>query len=146
MLLVLILLIIVALLLLNRYSKVGIPKNVFPLAVAALLVIVLLSCFTVVPAGNVGVKDWFGNVSANTLKAGINFVPPLTRVVKFSIKTQETMENLAVPSKEGLNIQLHVSCLYHLNAEKAADVYKTVGKDYAEIIPRFCTRPRPFPH
>jgi regulator of protease activity HflC (stomatin/prohibitin superfamily) len=39
-----------------------------------------------------------------------------------------------VPSKEGLTVQLEVSILYHLNPEKAADVYKTVGEDYESII------------
>jgi prohibitin 1 len=98
------------------------------------IILMIFSCFTVIPAGNVGVVDFFGTVSDRTLKAGINPVNPLAHVIKFSIKTQETKENLAVPSKEGLNVQLHVSCLFHLNPEKAAEVYKSVGKDYAEII------------
>lgn len=94
----------------------------------------LSNCFTVIPAGNVGVVDFFGTVSENTLKSGINFVNPLARVVKMSIKTQEVKEVMDVPSKEGLTVQLEVSVLYHLNPEKAADVYKTVGEDYVSII------------
>ena len=39
-----------------------------------------------------------------------------------------------VPSKEGLTVQLEVSILYHLNPEKAADVYKTVGENYEGVI------------
>ena len=92
------------------------------------------SCLTVVPAGHVGVVDFFGTVSPNTLKAGINLVNPLARVVKFSVKTQELKEIMDVPSKEGLTVQLEVSVLFHLNPEKAADVYKTVGENYAAII------------
>ncbi|MBI3577977.1 MAG: prohibitin family protein, partial [Ignavibacteriales bacterium] len=80
--------------------------------------------FTVVPAGNVGVVDFFGTVSDNTLKAGINFVNPMARVVKFSVKTQEIKEVMDVPSKEGLTVQLEISALFHLNPEKAAEVYK----------------------
>lgn len=91
-------------------------------------------CFTVIPAGNVGVVDFFGTVSQNTLKAGINFVNPLARVVKMSIKTIELKEVMDVPSKEGLTVQLEVSVLYHLNPEKAADVYKTVGEEYESVI------------
>ncbi|MGE5315219.1 MAG: prohibitin family protein [Acidobacteriota bacterium] len=94
----------------------------------------LAQCFTVVPAGNVGVVDFFGTVSPNTLKAGINFVNPLARVVKMSIKTQEVKEVMDVPSKEGLTVQLEISVLYHLNPDKAADVYKTVGEQYESII------------
>lgn len=97
-------------------------------------VIALSNCFTVVPAGNVGVVDFFGTVSDNTLKAGINFVNPLARVIKMSIKTQELKEVMDVPSKEGLTVQLEVSVLYHLNPEKAANVYLTVGEDYVSVI------------
>lgn len=92
------------------------------------------NCFTVIPAGNVGVIDFFGTVSDNTLKAGINFVNPLARIIKMTVKTQEIKEVMDVPSKEGLTVQLEVSILYHLNPEKAADVYKTVGEDYVSII------------
>ncbi len=94
----------------------------------------LSNCFTVIPAGHVGVVDFFGTVSENTLKSGINFVNPLARIVKMTIKTQEIKEVMEVPSKEGLTVQLEVSVLYHLNPEKAADVYKTVGEDYESVI------------
>ncbi len=91
-------------------------------------------CFTQIPAGSVGVVDFFGTVSSNTLKAGINPVNPLARVVKLSVQTQEMKEVMDVPSKEGLTVQLEVSILYHLNPEKAADVFKSVGVDYERII------------
>lgn len=91
-------------------------------------------CFTVIPAGNIGVVDFFGTVSANTLKAGINPVNPLARVIKLSVQTQEMKEVMDVPSKEGLTVQLEVSILYHLNPDKAAEVYKTVGVEYERVI------------
>jgi prohibitin 1 len=89
---------------------------------------------TVVPAGNVGVVDFFGTVSQNTLKAGINIINPLAKVVKFSVKTEELKETMDVPSKEGLTVQLEISALYHLNPEKAAEVYKSVGENYVDIL------------
>ncbi|MBI3586232.1 MAG: prohibitin family protein [Ignavibacteriales bacterium] len=103
--------------------------------VAVLFILIAASqMFTVVPAGNVGVVDFFGTVSDNTLKAGINLVNPLARVVKFSVKTQEIKEVMDVPSKEGLTVQLEISALFHLNPEKAAEVYKSVGENYVEVI------------
>jgi len=91
-------------------------------------------CFTVIPAGNVGVVDFFGVVSDQTLKSGINLVNPLARVIKFSVKTQEIKEDMDVPSKEGLTVGLEISVLFHLNPEKASHVYKTIGENYAQII------------
>ncbi len=108
--------------------------NIAAAVMAFFLLLALGQCFTVVPAGNVGVVDFFGMVSDNTLKAGINFVNPLARVVKFSVKTQEIKEVMDVPSKEGLTVQLEVSALFHLNPEKAASVYKTIGENYVQII------------
>lgn len=96
--------------------------------------IAITQVFTVVPAGHVGVVDFFGTVSEQTLKAGINPVNPLARVIKFSVKTQELKEVMEVPSKEGLSVQLEVSALYHMNPEEAAKVYKTIGENYAEVI------------
>lgn len=108
--------------------------NIAAVVMALFLLVALGQCFTVVPAGNVGVVDFFGTVSDNTLKAGINFVNPLARVVKFSVKTQEIKEVMDVPSKEGLTVQLEVSALFHLNPETAANVYKTIGENYVQII------------
>jgi prohibitin 1 len=100
----------------------------------AFALIALSQMFTVVPAGNVGVVDFFGTVSDNTLKAGINFVNPFARVIKLSVQTQEIKEVMDVPSKEGMTVQLEISALYHLNPEKASDVYKTVGENYVEVL------------
>jgi len=105
-----------------------------PLIMAISVLIAISQFFAVVPAGHVGIVDFFGSVSDTSLKSGINFVNPLARVVNMSIQTQEILEIAEVPSKEGLNIGLNVSVLYHLNPEKASMVYKTVGEDYKDII------------
>jgi prohibitin 1 len=98
------------------------------------LFITLIQLFTVIPAGSVGVVDFLGSVSENTLKAGVNIVNPLANIVKFTIKTQEFKETMTVPSKEGLSVQLEISLLYHLNPDNASRIYKTVGENYQEII------------
>jgi len=85
-------------------------------------------------AGHVGVVDIFGQVRTTTLKAGIQIVNPLARVVQMSIQTQEIKETMDVPSKEGMSINIEMSVLYHLDPEKAADVYRTVGEDFVGVI------------
>ncbi len=98
------------------------------------ILVAIAQMFTVVPAGMVGVVDFFGKVSDNTLKSGVNLVNPLAKVVKFNIKTEEIKEEMNVPSKEGLPIQLEISLLYKLNPDKANEIYKTVGPNYTQII------------
>ena len=90
--------------------------------------------FRTVPAGNVGVKDFFGSVSANVLSPGINVVMPLTRVIKMSVQTLEMKEVADVPSKEGLILSLETSLLYQLDPARAAEIYRTVGADYSGTI------------
>jgi prohibitin 1 len=107
------------------FAKVGAIVAIF---------IASIQIFTVIPAGSVGVVDFLGNVSDNTLKAGVNIVNPLANIVKFTIKTQEFKETMTVPSKEGLSVQLEISLLYHLNPDNASRIYKTVGENYQEII------------
>jgi len=104
-------------------------------AVAVFGTVLALSQFlTVVPAGHVGVVDFFGSVSPTSLKAGINLRNPLARIVKMSVKTEEIKDVMDVPSKEGLTVQLEVSALYHLNPDRAPEVYKTIGPNYVEVI------------
>ena len=108
-----------------------------PLLAFALLGLVAgvgLGTVRVVPAGCVGVVDFFGTVSPTVLKSGINLINPLARVVVMSVRTLEDKETMSVPSKEGLTIDLEISALFHLNPEKASEVYRTVGPQYAEVL------------
>src|SRR4030095_15870787 len=105
------------------------------LVVAALLLVLLsTSCITVVKAGHVGIVDLFGSVSPNTLKAGLQLVNPFARIVQMSVQTQEIKETMDVPSKEGMTMGIEVSVLFHLDPDKAADVYRSVGVDYVRVI------------
>ena len=110
-------------------------RRFFRLVIVGIVLVLVLagSPVAVIPAGHVGVKDFFGNVSPNVLPPGVRLVFPFTRVVKMSIKTQEVKETAQVPSKEGLIMDLEGSLLYRLDPQKADDIYKTIGKNYQEI-------------
>jgi regulator of protease activity HflC (stomatin/prohibitin superfamily) len=114
--------------------------NLSLLASLFFVVVALSQCFTVIPAGHVGVVDFFGIVSDNTMPAGINFINPLAKVVKYSVQTTEEKETMQVLSREGLTIGLEISVLYRLNPDSAARVYKTVsGGDFLNVllVPQF---------
>jgi len=104
-------------------------------ATAGFTLLALGQCLTVIPAGHVGVVDFFGMVSDVPLLAGINPINPLARVQKYSIQTKEHKETMEVLSREGLTIRLEISALYRLNPDSAARVYKTIsGGDYEGVI------------
>ena len=116
----------------KRFNKAEITFSLLGIFVA--LAVAFAQMFTVIPAGHTGVIDFLGYVSDNTLKPGVNIVNPMANVEKMSIKTQELKELMSVPSKEGLSVDLEISLLFKLDSEKANDIYKTVGPDYADII------------
>jgi regulator of protease activity HflC (stomatin/prohibitin superfamily) len=123
-------------------AKRRLNKSESTLALVGLVIALLIAfmqVWTVIPAGHVGVIDFFGNVSDQTLKPGVNLVNPLANVIKFDARTQELKEVMAVPSKEGLTIELEISLLYSLSFENANKIYKSVGEDYVEkiLIPQF---------
>lgn len=124
----------------NAKKKFNKPESTFSLiGMAVALLIAFSQLFTVIPAGHVGVIDFFGNVSDQTLLPGVNFVNPLANVVKFDARTQEMKEEMSVPSKEGLSVQLEMSLLYSLSYQNANKIYKSVGEDYVEkiLVPQF---------
>lgn len=115
-------------------AKTGSVKPIITTTIIGLIVGVILSMLRVVPAGYVGIVDFFGYVSPKPLNSGINFVNPLVKVVNMSIRTQEDKETMSVPSKEGLNVALDVSVLYKLDSTKAVEVYKTIGTYYKDVV------------
>lgn len=102
------------------------------IALPALLLVYLST--TIVPAGHVGVQDFFGRVSDRILPPGINVIVPGTRVIKFSVQTREIKETAAVPTSEGLIVSLDVSLLFRLQPEAAARVYKTIGRRFEGVV------------
>ncbi len=121
----------------RRASKQESSFALIGLAVAILIAV--LQCWTIIPAGHVGVIDFFGNVSDQTLFPGVNVVNPLANVIKFDARTHEIKETMNVPSKEGLSVELEISLLYSLSFENANKIYKTVGEDYVDkiLVPQF---------
>lgn len=104
-----------------------------PILVAP-VILLLVSCVTVVPAGHVGVQVLFGNVYPDVLPAGLHLINPLVRVQTMSIRTQELFEHAETPSREGLNVTVEVSLLFHVNPEAAAQIYKQIGPYYVDVV------------
>ena len=101
---------------------------------AVLAVIIIYVSTTIVPAGHVGVQDFFGRVSDRILPAGINVIVPGTRIIKFSVQTREVKETAAVPTSEGLIVSLDVSLLFRLQPDAAARVYRTIGRHFEGVV------------
>jgi len=100
-------------------------------------VVVLAWCLTsirVVPPAHTGISVVLGGVSKGTLDAGFHLVNPLASITTFNLKTQILYSENVVPTKEGLNVELDVSVLYHVEPSKARDVFLKLGVDYESVL------------
>jgi prohibitin 1 len=101
---------------------------------AFIIVILLFSSVTRVSTGHVGVLTLFGRVTGEVLGEGIHLINPLKSNNEMSIQTQTIKESASVPSSEGLVMNLDTSLIYHLNPERAADVYQKIGANYENVV------------
>jgi len=101
---------------------------------AFIIVIMLFSSVTRVDSGQVGVLTLFGRVTGEVLPEGMHLINPFKSNNEMSIRTQEIKESASVPSSEGLVMNLDTSLIYHLNPEKAAEVYQKIGPNYVNVL------------
>ena len=99
-----------------------------------LLVILLFNSVTRVGTGHVGVLTLFGRVTGESLSEGMHIINPLKTNNELSVQTQSVKESASVPSSEGLMMSLDTSLIYHLNPERAADVFQKTGSDYEDKL------------
>src|SRR5438046_2756611 len=112
----------------------GFFRGVGVLVVLFLVALFLFAGVANVPSGHVGVLTLFGRVTGETLSEGIHLVNPFKSNNVMSIRTQEVKESASVPSSEGLVMNLDTSLIYHLNPDKAADVYQKIGPRYMDVL------------
>src|SRR5581483_9630160 len=102
--------------------------------VGLFLIIFLFNAVIKVPTGSVAVLTLFGRVTGETLPEGIHVINPLKSSNELSVRTQEIKESASVPSSEGLMMSLDTSLIYHVDPEKAADIYQKVGPNYMMVV------------
>ena len=117
---------------LGQASRAG--RTLGGILAAVGLIGVLGQCIVSIPAGHIGLKDFFGKIGDGVLAPGIHLVNPLLTIREMDVRTQEITETASVPSKEGMNVSLDISLLYSLEPAKAASIYRTIGLDYATIF------------
>lgn len=110
------------------------PRKLTTFVVGFFVLILLWSSVARVPTGNVGVLTMFSRVTGETLPEGLHLINPLKAVHEMSIQTQTQKETASVPSNEGLILTLDTSLIFHLDRNKAAEVYQGIGMDYVEKV------------
>jgi prohibitin 1 len=109
-------------------------QRIGSLFLAIVILILVYASVAYVPAGHVGVLTLFGRVTGDVLQEGTHFVNPFKINNTMSIRTQELKETASVPSDEGLVMTLDTSLLFRLSPEKAAEVFRTIGPNYVQVV------------
>lgn len=110
----------------------GIASLVISLIIAVVLIV--LSCATVVPTGHTGVLTTFGEVEDRTLDSGMNFTKPWQRVINMDNRIQKQTIELACFSSDIQEVSMTYTINYEINKENAQEIYKTIGKDYYNTV------------
>jgi regulator of protease activity HflC (stomatin/prohibitin superfamily) len=133
----------------KNMNTTNIGKKIALLIGVLFFIWLFFASIVIVDAGETGVYSLFGKVKDQELKSGFHLVIPLAKVTKMSIRTEEyTMSiiptegnragNDAITSltKEGLSVDLDMTVLYHLQEDKASDIYRELGLNFNEKIIR----------
>jgi regulator of protease activity HflC (stomatin/prohibitin superfamily) len=116
----------------NVDTGAGIASIVVSIFIA--VVLILMSCATIVPTGHTGVLTTFGEVEDRTLDSGMNFTKPWQRVINMDNRVQKQTINLSCFSSDIQEVTMVYTINYQINKENAQNIYKTVGKDYYNTV------------
>lgn len=116
----------------------GIRRWALPVAfVAAVLVIVgLFTSSSTVQAGHVGVVTTFGSVDQRVLQPGFHLVVPFAqRIVQIDTRVlPHTFRQIDAASSELQSVKLTGTMNYHLDPNRAYELYQNVGLEFANNI------------
>ena len=111
-------------------------KNIISsIVILVVFLIIIFGGMGTVGAGERGVKLRFNGITGKVFGEGLYFkLPIVEKVIKFDIKTQKDQTNADAASKDLQTVTSIVAINFHINAEKVAQLYQTVGKEYKERI------------
>ena len=105
-------------------------------AVAVILVlIVALSCFTIVPVGRTGVVVQMGAITGTILPEGLHpKIPFIQQVVRIDNRVQLVTVDSSSASKDLQTVRSTIALNYRVDNTQSADLYQRVGMSYENVI------------
>jgi prohibitin 1 len=110
-------------------------KNTFTFAgIAMLSLAAITSCKTIHP-GEVGFVIRRGVIQPGILSPGRHHYNIFTSTIrKFNTRIIEYSTIMSPPTKEGLEVKMNLTVLYHIKPDAAPNLYTNVGMDYGNEI------------
>lgn len=120
----------------KRINDVKVSKKGFVFAIIGIaLIITIISSFTIVKSGEVGLKVRFGKITDSSISEGINFkIPYIEEILRVNIKVQKAELTVESSTKDMQIVNTDLAVNYRIDVKKASNLYKTVGSNYEEIV------------
>ena len=110
------------------------PKMIIPIAAVLVAVVTLYATYFTVDAGRVGIVRRFQQVN-RVVDSGLHFKLPFAEsVVEMDVRTQKSTTKTEAASKDLQNVQCTIVLNFRLQADKAGEVFKTIGVTYENKI------------
>ena len=96
------------------------------------IIVWLLSCFTSVPTGNVGIVTQFGRVTGREIEPGfaVKAPWPFQDVTVMNTQVQKEQQDADASSSDLQEVKATVAVNYHLNRGQVSQIFSNVGIDY----------------
>ncbi|HRY61600.1 MAG TPA: prohibitin family protein [Candidatus Fermentibacter sp.] len=104
------------------------------LALVVGLVLLLMSCFVMIPSGHVGVVTIAGQVTMTSIPEGLHTKIPWSDIHLMSIRRQSQSMSMNASTSTGVTVDIQMSLVYRLDPRMAPTIYQTVGSDYYAIL------------
>jgi prohibitin 1 len=111
-------------------------RNIFTIYTGSFILFVttITACKTIYP-GEVGILIKKGMIKPGILTQGRHHYNPfVSKICKFNTRITEFSTIMSPPTKEGLEVKVDLTVLYHIKPEAAPDIYTNVGMDYGKKI------------
>lgn len=113
----------------------NVKRNVVLIVVVIVIVILLASSVSIIKSGTVGVVSIMGKIQDNVFQPGLNFkIPFISTVIVADVKTQKFDVETSAASKDLQTVTSRIVVNYHIDPDKAASLYKNVGREYVNTI------------
>lgn len=112
----------------------NINSRIILVVIVVLFVLPFFGVWTIVSAGHVGVITRLGAVN-RVVHPGFTFkIPLIESVVSMETRTQKEQVEATAASSDLQEVKSTIALNYHLNGEKAVDVYQNIGTNYRERV------------
>lgn len=114
-------------------TKMKTTALVSVLVIAAILL--LINCFTIIPAGHTGVVLTLGKVNDRVMQEGFHLKAPFVQeVVRIDNRVTKLEVDTEAFSKDLQTVSTTLAINYRVDAAKSFHLYKNVGRSYEDVL------------